>query len=184
MLDHKPATGLDPRQHETGNTLASFPALSAGVRWHCAWTCQQRENIAAQSIRNAGFASYLPLHYQPGLLSRWRIVPLFPRYCFVAFDPDRDPWGKIADCRGVCGLIRHGYDLPTPVPDHAIDELLARTSARGVVDDPGERSWEGPGAGYSPVWLPMVGLDAGSRVRLLTRLFGASVTKRAMEDAA
>jgi hypothetical protein len=171
-------------QHETGNTVAPFPALSAGVRWHCAWTGQQREAIAARSIEAAGFAAYLPLHYQPGLASRYRIVPLFPRYVFTAFSPEHDAWGKITAARGVCGLIQHGPGLPTALPDHAIAELLARTSARGIVDDPGESAWEPAGAGQRPTWEPMAGMDEAGRLRLLIRLFGQSAARYRPEDAA
>ena len=182
-LDTRAGSGLANHQNETGNSFATFPALAAGVRWHCAWTCQQRENIAAVAIQNAGFNAYLPFHYQPGFLSRYRIVPLFPRYVFCAFHPDRDPWGVIASLRGVCGLIRHAADKPTPLPDHAILELLARTSTRGIVDDPGESPWEPP-QGRKPLWQGLAALDAGGRSRLLVRLFGESVTRRHMEIAA
>jgi len=183
-LDAPAITRYSTGQHEAGNTVAPFPALAAGVRWHCAWTGQQREYIAARAIQAAGFQSYLPLHYEPGLLSRFRIVPLFARYVFTAFDPEHDEWGRISLARGVCGLIRHGHDAPTAIPDYAIDELLARTSARGIVDDPGERPWEPAGAGQRPVWQDLSGMDAGSRLRLLLRLFGASATKYRPEDNA
>ena len=184
MLDHQPATGLETNQHEPARSLDPRTGLAAGVRWHCAWTAQQRETIAARAIKAAGFKSYLPLHLERYANRTSAIIPLFPRYCFVAFDADADAWGVIPNLRGVCGLIRHGYDKPTSLPAYAITELLARTSTRGVVDDPGETAWKPPGAGYSPVWQSMASLDAGSRCRLLYRLFGASVTKLALEDAA
>ena len=43
-------------------------------------------------------------------------APFFPRYLFVGFDPHVDPWGAIRHTRGVCALIRHAPDRPTPVP--------------------------------------------------------------------
>ena len=183
-LDTRAGLSLARPPNETGNSFATFPALAAGVRWHCAWTCQQRENIAAVAIQNAGFDAYLPLHYQPGFLSRYRIVPLFPRYVFCAFHPDRDPWGVIASLRGVCGLIRHGFDKPTALPEHAIMELMARTSERGIVDDPGDPKPLALPAGHVPVWQNMATLDAAARSMLLIRQFGERAAQRHMENAA
>jgi hypothetical protein len=186
-LDASHITRLHTPQHEPGNGVAQFPGSCgsrSGIRWHCAWTKQGREQQAAKSINAAGFTSYLPLFRQYRGQGRCDIGPLFPRYCFVAFDPTRDAWGVIANCRGVCGLIRHGYDLPTTLPDAAILALQARTSLAGFVDDPGETPWKLPGDDYSPIWVPMAGLDAGARTRLLCRLFGVSAARIVAEDAA
>ena len=186
-LDAPLTHGLVTPQHVTGNGLDRFPDMCgsrSGIRWHCAWTKQGREQQAATSIAAAGFQAYLPMHLNVRAYSRSEIVPLFARYVFCRFDPDIDAWGCISNLRGVCGLIRHGCDKPTTLPDAAILELQARTSVRGVVDDPGETPWEGVGAGYRPIWQDMAGLDAGSRQRLLIRLFGASASRIVTEDAA
>jgi transcription antitermination factor NusG len=187
-LDGSHITSLHIPQHEPARSLDTS-AVSCGSRhgprWHCAWTKQGREQQAATSIAAAGFESYLPLHLERDGWKHVVIGPLFPRYVFARFSAEHDNWGCIPNLRGVCGLIRHGYDAPTPIPNYAIDELLARTSSRGIVDDPGERPYDGPGAGYRPVWQDMTGLDAGARLRLLLRLFGASVTRQVVgEDAA
>jgi transcriptional antiterminator RfaH len=187
MLDVQPAPRVDRRQHETPGSLDK-PGVSCGLhggsRWYCAWTLQQRERRAADLIRDAGFESYLPMHVERTACWHKLIVPLFPRYVFVRFDRDRDPWGKIIAVRAVCGLIQHGLGLPTPLPDIAILDLQARTSVRGVVDDPGERAWKSVGDDYSPIWAPMAGLDAGARSRLLVRLFGLAAMRRIEENAA
>jgi transcription antitermination factor NusG len=153
------------------------------IRWYCAWTEHHRERIAETSIRAAGFESLLPLILQVRSHGQ-SIVPCFPRYVLCRFDAAHDDWGKIISARGVAGLIRHAPGRPTPLPDHDINELLARISARGIVDDPGETPWDGPGAGYVPMWEPMAGLDAAARTRLLIRLFGQSVAKHIPEETA
>ena len=185
-LDTRDGLSLASPQHDARRSLDPRPAScgsrSAGPRWHCAWTKQGREHDAEKNIRAQGFEAYLPM-----ILVRyaWReaILPAFPRYVLVRFDADHDAWGAIANTRGVCGLIRHAADKPTPLPDHAITELLARTSTRGIVDDPGECPWEPP-QGRKPLWQGLAALDAGGRSRLLVRLFGESVTRRHMEIAA
>jgi transcriptional antiterminator RfaH len=181
-LDTRKSPGICYRPNEPPRSLAT-PGVSrgsrSGPRWHCAWTKHGRERQAATSITSAGFEAYLPLHLERTPCWHKLITPVFPRYVFLRFDPHADAWGVVQNLRGVCGLIRHGHDLPTALPDHAITELLARTSTRGIVDDPEERPYDGPGAGYRPIWQPMAGLDAGARARLLVRLFGASVTTEA-----
>ena len=182
-LDTRAGLSLASPQHVTGNRLDTFP-LMCGSRWHCAWTKQGRERLATASIQAAGFIAYLPLYLQQRLWSRHEIVPLFPRYTFLQFDPDRDPWGVIASLRGVCGLIRHGVDKPTALPEHVILELMARTSERGVVDDPGDPKPLALPPGHVPVWQNMATLDATARSMLLIRQFGERAAQRHMEIAA
>jgi hypothetical protein len=154
------------------------PAVSCGSRpgrrWYCAWTHPHDEHRAFQSIAGLGCEAYLPLHFERDRHWHKRISPLFPRYVFVRFDA-HDPWGRILHCRGVGGLIRHEPDRPTPLPDAAILELLARTSSRGVVDDPGDaRPLEAPG-GAKRLWRGIGALSPEDRCRLLLRLFGEGV---------
>jgi hypothetical protein len=153
-------------------------------RWHCAWTHPHDEHRALHSIAGAGFEAYLPLHLARDAYRHSRIGPLFPRYVFARFDVELDAWGAIAHCRGVGGLIRHGIGKPTPLPNHVIDELLARTSARGVVDDPGDaRPQEAPG-GPKRTWQRITALSPGDRTRLLLRLFGDTVRLDLVDAAA
>ncbi len=186
-LDAKPPTRLDiPQQESVGSV--SQRALSCGSRggrrWHCAWTHPHDEHRALHAITATGFEAYLPLHLERDTWRHTKIVPLFARYCFVAFDPDRDPWGAIASCRGVGGLIRHAPDRPTPLPDLAIAELLARTSARGVVDDIGNAGPQEPPHGVKPVWQGLGALTPENRCRLLLRLFGEGARQLIEQDAA
>ena len=182
-LDTRAGSGLAKPDNVTGNRLDTFPPTGCGIRWHCAWTHQQRERIAANAIQAQGFEAYLPLYLQLRQWSRHEIVPLFPRYLMVRFDPDRDDWGRIRAARGVAGIIRHAADKPTPLPDLAITELLARTSVRGIVDDPAETPLTLPN-GHAPVWQSMNDLDPNARCRMLIRLFGERVAQRHMETAA
>jgi hypothetical protein len=178
--EHTPPQ-LGQRLPESGNRVAQFPDSCGsrhGPRWHCAWTHPGREYQASLAIRACGFNAFLPLHCRQRPLSRYDIVPAFPRYVFCRFDPWADLWGRIVNCRGVAGLICHDIGHPTPIPEHAMNELLARTSDRGIVDDPEERPQDAPQAGYVSPWHGMTGMEPDARVRLLIRLFGESVTKR------
>lgn len=149
------------------------------LKWYVAWTRPHKEFLARDELTKQAFETYLPLHME--LFGK--IVPLFSRYIMVRFDVTRDPWGRIANTRGIDGLVCHGPAQPTPLPESAILELLARTSDRGIVDDPGDAP-QSPLGGVPTEWLRLGDLDAGSRVKLLYRLFGASVARREMENAA
>ena len=182
-LDLKPATRLEIAPQETVRSLdpcaISCGSRGAGLRWHCAWTHPNKEFVANRELLNQDFETYLPLHMEGR-----KVVPLFCRYVMVRFDADRDPWGVIMNTRGVGGLIRHAPDRPTPLPDIAIAELMARTSSRGVVDDPGDGSPVVMPDGHKPVWQGLGALNAENRSRLLLRLFGRVVAEYAAEDAA
>ncbi len=83
--------------------------------WHVCTTRPQQEHIAAIHLTNQSFHTYLPV-----LDGK----PLFPRYLFIEFNRDTDPWGKIRSTRGCCSLLLDGY-LPAIVPERAMDAIRA-----------------------------------------------------------
>lgn len=161
---------IQPTQHDVGATRSA--PMSCGRRWFCAWVHEHEEQRATQHLNRQAFQTYLPLHVE----RRSVIVPLFPGYLFVAFDPAADPWGKIRSTRGVGGLICHGVGKPTPLPHGEIEALMSRTSPRGVVDDPGEQP-VGLAGGVRQTWRNLGALSKDERLAVLYRLFGAGVAE-------
>lgn len=157
----------------------SCPGPPANRRWHCAATHGQQEHRALSELLAQGFDAYLPLHLdRRGEVDR--IIPMFAGYVFVGFDADSEPWGKVQNTRGVWGLLMSAPGRPQPVPVGIVEDLIARTSARRVVDDPGTsrrhaymalgsraRVTDGPFEG----WEGVCTLSGPSRVRLLLSLF-------------
>ena len=182
MLDALPDRGLDAAQHDSAGSLAT-PRMSCGSRWHCVWTQPHSEYRALQALIEQHWDCYLPLCLERGNHRPDRITPLFPRYLFVQFNADSDPWGSIQHSSGVGGLIRHAPDRPTPLPDHVIDHLIARTSARNIVDDPADtpRQDMPRGAAVSVVGgafdglAGVVAMSGPERCRVLLRLFAGMV---------
>jgi transcription antitermination factor NusG len=154
-------------------------------RWYCAWTHPNREHQAARELRLMGFEVYLPLHLTRRAAGQ-TLVPLFPRYLFLVLVPD-SPWGEILRRAGrtttgaVAGLIRHAPDRPTPLPDGVIEDLISRTSERGVVDEPGEEKPIAPGTAVSVTGGPLDGmagivrLSSSARCRVLMTILGRQV---------
>ena len=170
-LDATTMPVIQPAVSDSGAILSA--PLSSGSRWFCAWVHEDEEHRAAQHLANQAFQTYLPLHVE----RRSMIVPLFPGYLFVSFDPDVDPWGKIRSTRGVGGLIRHGTIRPTAIHHGVIEDLMARTSLRGVVDDPGDAPPVGIAGGVKASWRNLGALSKQDRVAVLYRLFGAGVAE-------
>lgn len=170
MLDATTMPVIQTPQHDIG--AARLAPLSCGSRWFCAWVHEDEEQRATQHLNRQDFQTYLPLHVE----RRSVIVPLFPGYLFVAFNPAADPWGKIRSTRGVGGLIQHGVGKPTPLPVGEIETLIARTSPRGVVDDPGERPVSLAG-GAKASWRNLGALSRDERLAVLYRLFGSGVAE-------
>lgn len=120
-----------------------------------------------------GFRVYLPLH-----LARYdsrpreaHIVPLWQGYLFVKFDVSADDWHRILRARGIGGIIGNiATGRPIPLAEGVIEELIGRTSARRIVDDPGANP---PLVGVERAhWHDITRLPAKARTELLLRLFG------------
>ena len=153
----------------------------SGVRWYCVVSQPQAEYRALAELLAQGFEAYLPLHLDRDA-KRDRVIPLFSRYLFVSFDAARHQWRRICSTRGVSSLIWRSSEVPAPLPTGVVEGLIARTSARRIVDDPGDRfgvAYLGIGARGRVTDGPMAGwegvctLSAPGRVRLLMGLFGA-----------
>jgi hypothetical protein len=128
----------------------------------------------------------LPLHLQHGCPHgvdrhpQQHIVPLFARYLFCLFDPSREQWRRIYRARGIAGLIGATTDRPTPLGIGVVEALIARTSPRRIVDDPGSASFPDP-ATQRQHWQDMTRLSARARTALMLRLFGRA---HELEEAA
>jgi transcription antitermination factor NusG len=145
--------------------------LPSGSRWHCASTHPNQETRAELSVMELGFTVFLPLHAERGYSgAETHIVPLFRGYVLVQFSAQLDQWRRIYRARGIAGIIGVTGDQPTAFPVGVIEELLARTSARRIVDDPGAE----PPAIAEPRqhWQDITRLSAKARSELMLRLFG------------
>jgi transcription antitermination factor NusG len=153
-------------EHDAATRVVTVTA-SCGSRWHCVRTHAQAEHWALEELSRQRWQAYLPLH-----LEQRRIVPLFSRYLFVAFAPLHDAWGAIRHTRGVADLLCHDIGQPTPIPPGVVEDLIARTSPRRVVDDPGSAPFPNPNVRRAH-WQNITALSADDRNTLLLRLFGA-----------
>lgn len=157
----------------------------SGARWFCAWTAPSQEFRAYTELTAQGFEVCLPLHlHRPvGHPERERIVPLFVRYLFIRFDPAETQWRRIYGTRGIAGIISAAPERPTPLPAGAVEGLIARMSARRVVDDPGlaeAAQYFTPGDRVRSRAMPELAgvckLSDGERVSVLLSMFGRPVT--------
>ena len=103
--------------------------------WCAVQTHVRSEDKAAFHLRRQGYDIFLPKHLKRRKHARridWVSVPLFPRYLFVAIEPDTTPWWAIRSTVGVSSLICFG-DVPAVVPAHIITEIKARQDEKGLV---------------------------------------------------
>ena len=103
--------------------------------WCAVQTHVRSEDKATFQLRRQGYEVFLPKYLKRRKHARridWVSAPLFPRYLFVAIDPDTTPWWAIQSTVGVSFLIRFG-DLPASVPADIITEIKARQNDKGLV---------------------------------------------------
>lgn len=146
-------------------------------RWYCVATNAGQQFLAEHELSADRWRCFFPLHLDR---STRRIVPMFPGYGFVEFDAGASDWPRICRTRGVYRILGD-LGRPRPLPVGAIEDLRSRTSARRIVDDPGENFGAIlPGARVKVVDGPLVGWEgvctmaAPGRVRLLMGMFGGS----------
>lgn len=105
------------------------------IFWYAVHTHPRAEEKAFVHLQSQGYRTYLPRYVKTVRHARRScrsVRPLFPRYLFVAFNPDIDRWRPIRSTIGVVDIVCFG-DRPTPLPPDAIDGLIAREGADGCV---------------------------------------------------
>jgi transcription antitermination factor NusG len=179
-LDAQPKIGAYGVDNDRGASLDPAPMSCGCHRWHCLLTKHGQHALAERTLAQDGWRTYFPLHLDR---HNSRIGPLFGQYAFVAFDPSNDQWPRIYGARGVFTILSRDR-RPLPLPVGLIEDLQARTSARRIVDDPGERPEasriragasgtvvQGPWAG----WGGLCTLSRRDRLTLLLSAFGRLV---------
>lgn len=121
------------------------PAVPAAEQWYCVRTGLGAELWADIEIRLAGFTVFSPSLFKPatkpqrdvrGVLRpgrAQRIVPLFPRYLFVRFNPADARWRRIRWVAGVECIMGAAPDRPLAVPERAIAWIRDLCAPNGCV---------------------------------------------------
>lgn len=89
-----------------------------------------------EHLHRQGFHSFCPRLRKMRSHARKReqvLVPLFPNYIFVCFDADLQPWRSINGTWGVKRLVGSERERPQPMPQAAMDCIIGRCNADGVV---------------------------------------------------
>lgn len=104
-------------------------------RWFAVQTQSNRENKAAQNLKQQGFQFYLPRYLKRRSHARKiEIVPapLFPGYLFVQVDLATQRWRAIQSTIGVLRLVTNGGE-PAPLQTEIIDAMRQREDNKGFI---------------------------------------------------
>jgi len=93
-----------------------------------------RERVAQENVENQGFEAYLPLIEVMSARRTLRLVPMFPCYMFVRFDPAVDRWRAIASSRGVKRVFGSTPETPTAVPEWVMTGVREAERGNGRPD--------------------------------------------------
>jgi transcriptional antiterminator RfaH len=170
-----------PTTNEPAALAAGKRGKHMGKHWYVARTKTGKEAQAAVSVASCGFAVFLPVHPVARSHARKQEIvnkPLFPRYLFVAFDPELKTHGPINNCRGVAnrGLIVTSSGEPIPVPDLVMDQIrdrelamLAKVGEAATGYEPGDTFKLSVGT-YADFELTYLGEDKGKVTAIVTLL--------------
>ena len=152
-------------------------------QWYAVYTQARMETWARSNLWERGFEVYLPQYRRERRHARktdWISAPLFPRYLFVAADPQSRNQRSINTAPGVAGLVAFG-ERPGVIADSVIQAIRAREDAAGhvqLVDQntlvPGEQVRLQSGAMADHIGLFERRGD-GDRVVILLNLLGREV---------
>jgi transcriptional antiterminator RfaH len=141
--------------------------------WAAAQLQPQRDGLALQCLRQAGFETYAPRlreHRTAHGRKVTRTPLLFPGYLFVRIELQ---WSRARWCPGVVRIVLNG-GTPAAVPDGVIMALQARDDLpRPPKFRPGDRLrvLHGPFAGHVGVYA---GMKPRQRVEVLLQLLGGT----------
>ena len=99
--------------------------------WFIVQFKKNQHRIAEKNLNQQGFETFLPMQEittRKTNLFLNKLVPLFPGYMFVAFDPKNDDWRKINSTTGVSKLLFSDIYL-RPVPSELVNGLKSRCSS-------------------------------------------------------
>ena len=106
--------------------------------WYLAQLKPNGSTIARRNLERQGFEVFLPMENsvrRQGSRFETRLRPLFPGYCFVAFNPARGGWRRINGTYGVARLVQFG-EQPSEVPRTLVEGLIKRCDAEGRLQPP------------------------------------------------
>lgn len=121
-------------------TNAPGSVSAVAMPWFCINTHAKKEFVAQSNCVNQGFNTFLPTFIHTYPKKGNVILPLFPSYLFVEFDPDIDVWFPLCHTLGVKKLFaqnppmnkktkEYGYIRPTPIDDKIITSLKEQVNA-------------------------------------------------------
>ena len=159
--------------------LLRATAFPEGPRWYVVQSRPHKEFYAATNLRNQAFRAFIPQiskTIRHARRTKTVLVPLFPRYLFVALDFSRDRWRSVRGTFGVSCLVMDG-DRPRPVPRGLVEQLIATTNETDGVDfrerltlGQNVRFLTGP---FAEKIGRLVNLDNADRVAVLLEMLGS-----------
>lgn len=108
-------------------------------RWYVVQTKSHQETTAFTELENQDFKVFFPTYAYKTIDKnsgkvKERVLPLFPAYLFVEFDPKEHPrWKSINGTRGVVGLVGYTESYLSPVAYGCVEEIMARVDVNGSV---------------------------------------------------
>ena len=147
--------------------------------WYVAETQPRAEQVAQRNLQQQGYRSFCPRLRKQRRHARKVdevLVPLFPGYVFVSFNPELDSWRSINGTMGVKYLVGSSLSAPQTMPDAVMNALFTRCTG-DILDgyfqtvEPGQEVRLGSGP-LADLVGKVERLDPHGRVRVLLDILG------------
>jgi transcriptional antiterminator RfaH len=107
-------------------------------QWYAVRTQVAAEGKANANLRRQGFETFLPRFRKQRRHAHkveTVLAPVFPRYLFVNFDIEAQPWRCINGTFGVISLVSFGL-LPSAVPAKIVEAIRSGCDTDGIMELP------------------------------------------------
>jgi len=158
------------------------------LRWYVIRTLPHLEQMAETNLQRQGITVFIPktlVNIRHARKISIRRASLFPGYGFVQLDLSTVRWRSINGTYGVERLLM-GRDMPLPVPDGVVEEMLAYIDDHGVVDlsrglavGKKVKIRYGP---FSGLMGTLTSLDKNGRIELLLQMLNGEVLTSVNKD--
>lgn len=102
--------------------------------WYLVYTKANQEERARKNLENQDYQTFMPMisYKNFSKANSFLLEPMFPRYLFVSFNPEKNDWTSIKSTKGVSHIVMFGSKI-AKVPKAVVRFLKEKVDHNDVI---------------------------------------------------